>query len=932
MALSYKNDEDQDERLSPYSQTARDLARQENNDSIPGYDRRNDGLDDHPISGGDASGKPGDLNNSKNIESTKGQEESAGGWNNNFTGATSGKQKFSFKGAIKKKGPISTIIVLLLGGGIGIGGLLSNAALPIHIMENFVKKYDSQNTSLTIRTDKVMASKLTQDATSGSCDVIKIACRFSRPSNHLLSQFENNGIQALDKDGHVITKNGLFPNTRPETYSFKDSTGKTIAIQAKDFASTLRTNPELRAAFHSAYNPRFIGYADSIFKAIQARFGFSKADYLANATSEKEAKTKINDTVKGNDTGAKTAIAEGGTSAEDAAKKLVSDEVKNSTDKLAKSGKGSAVQLVAGAACLAGDIPGIITKTERTYEMGLLIKYSMTFLTVASAIKAGKATPTEASTVGDLFTNVSNNKSAMDSFGMKYSLFGDTSTDSTSYKKFAPGASAIEKLGGVAKFTSSDIKKSVCSAATNPVTGAVIDAATSETLILPILNIAGGMALSAMMETALPPLIDAVVSAIPVKDILNFFIGDLTQNLSGEDVGNAFASGASNMMGQTANAGGNMPLSVDQAIAYNNTAQQVDLAYAQEDRATLSPFDISSPNTMLGSMVDQFTPYYGNVNSFASFLTAMGSFTSKSFAAILPTAKAASTNKAQYTLCPDPAIQDNNIAAGPFCNVQYGIPPEYLNEDPMTVISNLTSSGDIDANTGDPVEGKDLQKWMDLCTDGTTDQVGNCQITDSKTAEYALYVIDHRIQKTMDGEDVVNTSTTSATTTSSSSSPAECKTMTSTDNGQIGCHAYQFDEYGYLWGGGHGGTAAGFMADFKAGKYKAGVDHILDCSGLVRMAIYDAFGVDTGSIDYDNGGAVTSGHFTEVPNDQGKAGDIFWHPGHVGIITGIDASSHSYKTFEALNPADPIANNIMANTRDYSNPSDVTKVYRFTGK
>jgi len=48
------------------------------------------------------------------------------------------------------------------------------------------------------------------------------------------------------------------------------------------------------------------------------------------------------------------------------------------------------------------------------------------------------------------------------------------------------------------------------------------------------------------------------------------------------------------------------------------------------------------------------------------------------------------------------------------------------------------------------------------CTDGTTDAAEGCKITDKKTANYALYTIDHRIQQSLDGPD-----TTAATTVES---------------------------------------------------------------------------------------------------------------------------------------------------------------------
>jgi hypothetical protein len=227
-----------------------------------------------------------------------------------------------------------------------------------------------------------------------------------------------------------------------------------------------------------------------------------------------------------------------------------------------------------------------------------------------------------------------------------------------------------------------------------------------------------------------------------------------------------------------------MPLTVKQKLDYDNTTAQVNLAYAKEDRATHSPFDASNPNTLLGSFVSNLLPYYGNMGSVAGIFSSIGSIITGSIGKIIgqPSANAASADGTQYTLCQDPSISSPSggdpIAAGPFCNIEYGIPPEYLSIDPEVVANNLITSGDIDPTTGDvkdnsnsgislpdPTKSSDqqavgsLSSWMTLCTDGTTTNASSCQLTaenvknNPQIVNYAIYTIDHRVQTTMDGED-----------------------------------------------------------------------------------------------------------------------------------------------------------------------------------
>jgi len=212
-----------------------------------------------------------------------------------------------------------------------------------------------------------------------------------------------------------------------------------------------------------------------------------------------------------------------------------------------------------------------------------------------------------------------------------------------------------------------------------------------------------------------------------------------------------------------------MPLTVDQAIANASVTKEVQIAYAEEDRSTLSPFDASSKNTFLGSMVHNLLPFYGQLNSVSGVLKTVGNIPFVSLSSLLkPSSAGAADTAAQFSLCDDPAIKDKGIAAGPFCSVEYGIPSEYLDLDPQSVVEQLIASGDIDENTGEPLDkessgdetASSLKNWMEICTDGSTDQLASCKIDKSNdpagaklVSLYAIYTIDHRIQMAMDGED-----------------------------------------------------------------------------------------------------------------------------------------------------------------------------------
>jgi hypothetical protein len=710
--------------------------------------------------------------------------EDGGGWNNNVSSSYAGNKsksgqgisKGNFMAVLKKRGPVAAIITLVLGGGVGAGIFFGPSLLLVQIQESFLNTFDNQNTSMTIRTNKILTNKLTEQNTSGSCNIVKIACRFSRPSNKLLGNLEKNGVLAFDKNGEQIKKTGVFQADRPAKYTYG---GKDIA--AKDFASELRNNSAFRAAFHKAYNPRFVGFTDAVFRGVQKRFGFDTTNKDA-ADGKKKSADRLNDASKG----ANVVASDTEKGAEGLVQKLISSKAGEVVSKIAKGGKGDTFGLIAGAVCTATDIPGILISVVRAYQLVQVINYSMQFLTAGSALKAGQITQEQASALGGLLTTAVAGKTAMDSFGIKSAMFGDKSSATKSYQKFIPGGSASTSvLGSINQVSSSAAKKDTCDVATSPATGAAINVglavAGPETLGVSLGIAAANIGISWLASEFISqvgvPLIEKALSGVNVQPLLKFFLGDLTQNLSGEDVGNALTSGASNLMAQTANLGGNMPLTVNEAIAYHQTTQDVNIAYAQEDQATHSPLDPTNPNTMVGSIVGKLVPYFASINSFSSALTSIASIPSGAFATLLSSSTASAATADRYSSCPDPAISGSGVAAGPFCNVEYGIPAEWINLDPQIVVEDLVNSGDVNADTGEVIDkGSDdktasLSAWISFCTDGTTDNLKGCEITDKKSAEYSLYIMDHRIQQSMDEDTSGSSSSSTSASTSAVTTP-----------------------------------------------------------------------------------------------------------------------------------------------------------------
>jgi len=914
--FSYKTDskEDADKRASPV-ETAQDLQKQEQQS---GYDRDFDELTDPKNIAKD--GKSGDLSGG----GVKDAEEK-GGWDNrvssSYGGNKSEKGRFisgaNFRAILKKRGPLTAILAVLFGGGLGVGIFLSPSLLLIHIQEAFVDKFDTQNTSLTIRSNKILANKLTESSTTGSCNVVKIACRFSRPSNKLLKNLETNGVLARNANGDLISrKDGLFQTERPAKYTFKGE-----EISAKDFSKVLANNSDFRAAFHRAYSPRFFGFSDAVYKTIQTRFGFDKTNKLSKATDIDTIKETINDASKGSDIGAKAAGEGGEEVSQKFLEKLITGRGTKALDTLAKSGKGSATTLVAGAVCIATDIPSSVIAITRAYQMAQLIKYSAVFLSSASAMKASDPsfTPETASAFGAILTTTVAGKSPMDSDGMKNALYGDTAVTSNSYKKYIPGSGAVSLLGGINQLTSSKETKEACDVALNPITGAALNATLvaaggatfGATAVAALINLTAGFALSQVITAVAPTLITALMPLLQpaMSGLLGLLLGDVTTNLAGADAGDALASGASHLMGQTASAGGNVPLTVNQAVAYQSTTQDVQLAYAQEDRATLSPLDASNKNTFLGSIVNNLLPYYSEISSVSGLLKTVGSVPFMSLSSLLkPSSANAADTAAQFSTCDDPSIKNTGTAAGFFCNVEYGIPTEYLNMDPQDVVNQLIASGDINENTGEPVdkgdESSSLKGWMDLCTDGSTDQLASCKIDKDKDPEgarlmslYAIYTIDHRVQVSMD-EELTDSPTGTGTDI--------------TDKKVLAQKIVDKNKVKYL------GDVQPILADIASGKVDASAEPCGININILKIidVITDSHTITISDINRQCTGSLASSTGSRHYAGNGSALDI-------AVIDGVATNGRDANAVKVIDLAMPILTSAAADAKSYSQVGQV---------
>ena len=731
---------------------SRNLSRMENKKPAK---RGNEAASSSGNSSGDAAG---------NINNKEKQSQQQDGWRDNtsrdLNKPKKGKGKsggFSAMNKLKRFGPTGAVASMLLVGAVGIGSSTSvMGSLLVSIKESIVTNIDQQQYTSMSRSNRILSRRLADDATSGSCTLVKIACRFHKPTDYQLKQLDKAGVKALDEAGEVIEKGKLIGGKRPAHYLIDGE-----KISAKDFKKALRNNPKLRNAFRRAYNPRWVNWVDDAAVKFLKKIGVTKkvAEKL-NSKKTRKALTEATDEL--------TKIED---KAGDKIKKEIADEAgdfaKKEAKKTAKKG-GDAKLMMAQGICAAAKAPNVIVNINKAFRIAQYAKLGYTFLTAADAIKKGEATPEMVNNVATILTQSytkkdgSIKKPATDSKLMKYTMGLGTSGSSSSYIPGVGGALATYlgvvnsepvKVGcDLVGSTAAEVAVEVFDGIKNGL-GPVGWAWTAGEFALEgILSLESvQQQLSSAMGGIVQTAIDTFGNWVDMKALAEYFLGDKTKGATGTDVGDITGVGLSNSMADQASYTGNAPLTVQQKVAFDEQIVQPErIALAEEDRLTHSPFDISSPNTFLGSIAIRFVPYLGMASSPLAFVSAISSIsTSSLFNLFNPSAYA--KNIIDENKCTQNSVLANekDIAVGPACDVQYGVPTDYMGIEPDQVASELSASGDIDED-GKVKSNSELQDWIDTCNQASIINTKECTVDSRQRALYNLYQIDKR---TVDGMD-----------------------------------------------------------------------------------------------------------------------------------------------------------------------------------
>lgn len=786
-----KDQQDADRQFDPYSNpTARDLYRQE---QATGEDAAVDaGIDQAESFANDPK------NASRNIDEARNREETPNKFNYQSSGESSGKtQKFNFKGALKKKGPMGLLLGILFGGVGGLGMLISPGMAVVQLKEILTDDLNDQFAAMDIRTTHVFRAKLS-DMGTGICRGVQIKCGYKGMSDRQIKRFKAAGIE-VETDGK--SKIPPFRN-KVKALTFKETVGletREIRVTNPSKLRGLLGERVVRDSLRRAFNPKFAGFQDKVSAKVFDRFKTNKGDKIGNGTDEDRDKA-LRSAVAGEPIVASlpdklpTEDADGNPlsenekanqAASEAAKGLDGEGV--STKSLFGSAakgtlKGFGALGVADAACTVKNAARAVEAGAKIYRKRQLIAFAMVFLSFADSVKAGTATPEQAEYVGNKLTAIDTDemtidetsaldgdepkevknpyygKNAFDSKGYKTALYNEAPTLGARDMQFSLGGATMGTLSKINDFTSK-YDGDTCKIVQNPVVrgGSFIVGialAIGSFGATTVASIAGSVAISMAL-----PILENYLAQMLAGNI----VGADTQ---GVDAGNAMFAGSAGLMGDIAMDRGMKPASQSDLKEYMALDQKIENEYIamETEDAKKTPFDVYNRYSFMGSLVRTLMPLRtaSSASIGGTFANALNILPLASANLSTTTHAQSDYNKERFDKCNDTGYNELGIDADIFCNVRYVLSNYELSLDTDEVIDWMASNGYIDEEDGSPRD--EYADWIKECTERTAgwgetpeDQENGgegkqCVKNDKKTSHFRVYTMDRSIFEAMDYE------------------------------------------------------------------------------------------------------------------------------------------------------------------------------------
>jgi arabinan endo-1,5-alpha-L-arabinosidase len=398
------------------------------------------------------------------------------------------------------------------------------------------------------------------------------------------------------------------------------------------------------------------------------------------------------------------------------------------------------------SACTAWTMIRVAGFAAKYYQQRQLIRYGYEFVKFAHKQRAGDATPEESTFFANKLTSTnSEGKNALNSHGYNFAAYGDVfspgnfDAETANLKQGNVTDKDIEKIvvqnetskyvngqlvstslmakiaGAVTQSNSGSVSKadSVCKFTKSWKGQALVFGLAAAGAIAAFFS--GGLSLSAgaIAQGAVSVAISVTFALLQPK-LIDMAKGEVIKgDENGNETGNAVVSGMGGYNAQTAPASGLRPATQDAYTAYVKTSNEVAAKFAEEDRADRSPFDPSSKNTFLGSVLASIVPFTSKMQTASAASIAIPSLVTSSLASLGSGQKSyAADDSNQYKQCDDPEYK--GLAADPFCNLRYA--SGELDTDSDVVLKYMLDTKNIvSEDDPTPLPGSEYEDFAAKC-------------------------------------------------------------------------------------------------------------------------------------------------------------------------------------------------------------------------
>jgi len=683
--------------------------------------------------------------------------------------------QFKGRSRLRRWAPVTLITSLLASGGFLF--FASQSALGPHISSLFTEATDVQFTSYNSRNTRLFKYLL------DGGDQLKIGFnakyKYTTFSPYMKSRLKKNGIEVgrIDADGNFVASSGL-------------STSKTVLkynneiIDAASFQSKFASDIGFQEAYYKAKRGRIAGFFDESADLYYERKGITR-DIFDRYKSTGDAETDntnfrktVSDRMTGSDANlnsiSRRENEDGEEYFEEDGERMRNTDISGDTpeakarvmvnDIAGKVSQGGAV------ACAVLRIGNMAAVTVSAYQMFQSISYFLSLMEPVSKMMAGEGDASAINPVLNFLTTETT--SEVDVVNPDGTVTKKTVTGSplqASGPKLVLGNTRPNQ-DDLAPYSVDTITKAaqtiaLSTGATNIVcdgvmgANAIISLASNAIPGGTLANFAVRVIVNTVKNVAITGAISAIVSAV-IPYVAKIFAGNIFEQYTGVPAGELFSLGAAQSNFKLATqASAYMPASADYIKTQN---RQTALALAQEaelDRRGRSPFDISSQNTFLGSLLSKFS-YVANQNTVMGHISSiMGTF-SNALNVFNPSASAYD-EELSYTS----NYQDCSQMGDTVCDM-YGtniVGMDYstidLSPDDPTYVSvinpNLNADGSI-------IEGSELAKFITACVErespwGVFDaNIANALQTSFGTVVDNIYIVEDVMDIVNAAEDTAN--------------------------------------------------------------------------------------------------------------------------------------------------------------------------------